>query len=160
VDWALLQDSLNHQLQKLHEQDSLIPDQRVLSLANIAFDSTCFKDADGLNLPRILVKLTKKDADDFGILHIKAKTSKTSFIIQLLDTKNELIAERRNQTDFTVNHLNPGTYQLRVLIDDNLDGVWSVGNFIDDSTPESIYLYPQPTKISSNWEISIDDLIF
>ena len=160
VDWALLQDSLNHQLRKLHDKDSLIPDQRVLSLTNIVFDSACFKDADGISLPKILVKLTKKEAADFGILHIKAKTSKTSFIIQILDTKNELIAERRNQTDFTVNFLNPGTYKVRVLIDNNLDGVWSVGNFIDDSTPESIYLYPQPTKISSNWEISIDDLTF
>jgi hypothetical protein len=57
-------------------------------------------------------------------------------------------------------YLNPGTYNLRVLIDNNLDGVWTVGNFIDDSTPENIYLYPKPTKISANWEISIDDLTF
>ena len=160
MNWSLLQDSLNHQLQKLHKQDSMIPDQRVLSLTTIAFDSTCFTDADGLSLSRILIKVTKKETSDFGTLHIKANTAKTSFIIQILDTENKLIAERRNQTTFTVEYLNPGTYNLRVLIDNNLDGVWTVGNFIDDSTPENIYLYPKPTKISANWEISIDDLTF
>ena len=132
----------------------------MLNLTTIAFDSTCFTDADGLNLSRILIKLAKKESSDFGTLHIKANTAKTSFIIQILDTENKLIAERHNQTNFTIEYLHPGTYKLRVLIDNNMDGVWSVGNFIDDSTPENIYLYPKPTKISANWEISIDDLTF
>lgn len=160
INWSLLQDSLNYQLQKLHQQDSLIPDHRILNLTSITFDSTCFTDADGLNLSRILIKLAKKETSDFGTLHIKANTSKTSFIIQILDTENKLIAERQNQTNFTIQYLHPGTYKLRVLIDNNLDGVWSVGNFIDDTTPENIYLYPRTTKISANWEISIDDLTF
>ena len=160
MNWSLLQDSLNYELQKLHKQDSLIPDHRMLNLATIAFDSTCFKDADGLNLSRILIKLAKKESSDFGTLHITANTAKTSFIIQILDTENKLIAERHNQTNFTIQYLHPGTYKLRVLIDSNMDGVWSVGNFIDDSTPENIYLYPKPTKISANWEISIEDLTF
>ena len=160
LNWSILQDSLNHQLQKLHQQDSLIPDHRMLKLTSISFDSTCFTDADGLNLSRILIKLVKKEISDFGTLHVKAKTAKKSFIIQILDTENKLIAERQNQTTFTIEYLHPGTYKLRVLIDNNLDGVWSVGNFIDDSTPENIYLYPKPTKISANWEISIDDLTF
>ena len=54
----------------------------------------------------------------------------------------------------------PGLYKLRVLIDDNKNGIWSVGNLINDSAPETIYLYPKTTKISSNWEVSIDDLSF
>jgi uncharacterized protein (DUF2141 family) len=160
MNWSLLQDSLNYRLQKLHKQDSLIPDHRMLNLATIAFDSTCFTDADGLSLPPILIELAKNETSDFGTLHIKANTAKTSFIIQILDTENKLIAERRNQTNFTVEYLSPGTYKIRVLIDNNLDGIWSVGNFMDDSTPENIYLYPKTTKISANWEISIDDLTF
>ncbi|MBT5507863.1 MAG: hypothetical protein HOK17_12120 [Flammeovirgaceae bacterium] len=111
-------------------------------------------------MPPILIKLAKNETSDFGTLHIKANTAKTSFIIQILDTENKLIAERRNQTNFTVEYLSPGTYKIRVLIDNNLDGIWSVGNFMDDSTPENIYLYPKTTKISANWEISIDDLTF
>ena len=100
MNWSLLQDSLNHELQKLHQQDSLIPDHRMLKLATIAFDSTCFTDADGLNLSRILIKLAKKESSDFGTLHVTANTAKTSFIIQILDTENKLIAERQNQTNF------------------------------------------------------------
>ena len=160
VDWTSLQDSLNYELGKLHETDSLIPDHRNLNRTMIEFDSACFQGADGLVLPKSNVMLTKKIADDFGTLQIKTETSKTSFIIQVLDSKNNVISERRNQREFTVSYIPPGTYKLRVLIDDNLDGVWSVGNFIDDTTPETIYLYPKTTKIPANWEISIDDLSF
>ena len=160
IDWTAIQNSLNNELYKLNAIDSLIPNQRILNQTMIEFDSACFQDADGIALPKSLITLTKKTAEDFGTLNIKAATEKTSFIIQILNSKNNIIAERRNQKESTVPYIIPGIYKLRVLIDDNQDGVWTLGNFADDSTPETIYLYPSTTKISSNWEISIEDLSF
>jgi len=160
IPWPYLQDSLNSTLQRLHLKDSLIPDSRNLKQTNIVFDSACFVDADGLALSKTIVSLKKKVSEDFGTLIIKADTEKASFIIQILDEQNKIFAEQVNQKNFTIDHLKPGSYTLRVLIDDDLDGVWSVGNFRDDSTPESIYLYPKSTKVPSNWEISIDNLSF
>ena len=160
VPWPNLQDSLNSALQQLHLKDSLILASRNLKQTNIVFDSACFVDADGLALSKTIVSLKKMVSEDFGTLIIRAATAKTSFIIQILDERNNIFAQRVNQKDFTIDHIIPGSYTLRVLIDDDLDGVWSVGNFRDDSAPESIYLYPKSTKVPSNWEISIDDLSF
>ena len=159
INWTTIQNSLNNQLSKLNLTDSLIPVQRILNRTIIEFDSACFKDADGIILPKSYITLDRKTLEDFGTLHITAKTDKKSFIIQILDGKNNIIAERRNKKKITIPYIIPGVYKLRVLIDDNLDGMWDLGNFTDDSTPENIYLYPSATKISSNWEIFIEDLL-
>ena len=138
----------------------MVPNKRKLTKTSIVFDSACFIDADGLALQNSLITLTKKTPEDFGTLHVNAITEKTSFIVQILDNKDKIITERINQKKFTIPYMVPGLYKLRVLIDDNENGIWSVGNLINDSAPETIYLYPKATKISSNWEVSIDDLSF
>ena len=160
VNWNKLQNFLNENLEKYHVIDSLKPSERNLTRTSIVFDSACFKDADGLTLAEALIVLAKKTPEDFGTLHVSAITEKTSFIIQVLDNKDKVVTIRKNQKKFTVPYLVPGLYKLRILIDDNKDGIWSLGNFIDDNSPETIYLYPKTTKISANWEVSIDDLSF
>ncbi len=160
VDWTYLQNSLNESLEKYHTIDSLIPDKRNITRTSIVFDSACFKDADGIALSKSLTTITKKTPEDFGILHVNTITEETSFIVQILNNKDNIVTERKNQKNFTVYYMAPGLYKLRVLIDNDKNGIWTVGNFINDSAPEAIYLYPKTTKISSNWEVSIDDLSF
>ena len=160
VDWINLQNSLNESLEKYHAIDSLIPDKRNLTRISIVFDSACFKDADGIALSKSLITITKKTPEDFGILHVNTVTEETSFIVQILNSKDDIVTERKNQKKFTIHYMAPGLYKLRVLIDDDKNGIWTVGNFINDRAPETIYLYPKATKISSNWEVSIDDLSF
>ncbi len=160
VNWTNLENSIYESLEKNYAKDSLIPPKHNLTRTSIVFDSTCFKDADGIALPESLIILNKKVTEDFGTLHINATTEKKSFIVQVLNNKDQIITERKNQKKFTIPYIAPGLYKLRVLIDDNEDGIWTVGNFINDSAPETIYLYPKTTKISANWEVSIDDLKF
>ena len=47
---------------------------------------------------------------------------------------------------------NPGEYQLRILSDDNLNGIWDPGNYDLKKQPEKVYSISQTLSIKANWE--------
>ena len=47
---------------------------------------------------------------------------------------------------------NPGEYQLRILNDDNLNGIWDPGNYDLKKQPEKVYSISQALSIKANWE--------
>ena len=51
---------------------------------------------------------------------------------------------------------NPGEYQLRILSDDNLNGIWDPGNYDLKKQPEKVYSISKTLSIKANWENEID----
>ncbi len=46
----------------------------------------------------------------------------------------------------------PGEYELRVLYDDNKDGVWTPGNYKEKRQPEKAVTLPQKLSIRGDWD--------
>lgn len=93
-----------------------------------------------------------------GVLKVKLNTSLTNFWFQLLDKNNKVSYQIANSTTFTFDSVQPGTYAIRILIDNNQDGEWSYGNLISNEEPEEVFIYEETTSIRENWvvELSID----
>ncbi len=51
---------------------------------------------------------------------------------------------------------NPGEYEMRILFDDNKNGVWDPGNFERKKQPEKVYSIPQRLSVRQNFEKDID----
>ena len=49
--------------------------------------------------------------------------------------------------------LEPDGYILRVIIDDNKNGVWDTGNYLEQIQPERVLYYPEVIELRANWEI-------
>lgn len=61
-----------------------------------------------------------------------------------------------------IGYLNPGDYQLRILKDDNGNGVWDRGCYFcqDKRQPEKEYTLPQKFNVKANWDTDSDHLRF
>lgn len=90
---------------------------------------------------------------ELSTLKGKIETGYTSFIIQLLNNRLEVVSELNNQHEYEFVNINPGTYLVRILIDNNGNGKWDPGNYIQKIEPEDVYLYPEEIILRANWEI-------
>ena len=88
-----------------------------------------------------------------GSMKGRITTSYQSFILQLLDNNYKVVQERKNDTLFSFKNLEPGAYRLRLLIDNNGNGVWEKGTPDLRTTPESVYNHPEMLEIRANWEL-------
>ncbi len=93
--------------------------------------------------------------EDVGVQHISVQSDYTSFTIQLLSERFELIQESKNEKEFSFRNIPPGKYKIRVLIDANNDGAWSPGNMKKQIEPEPVYIYPDILSIRAYWEASL-----
>lgn len=92
----------------------------------------------------------RSSTSTFGTLKLKIETEEPSFTVQLLTKSGQLKYQSKNDKNpiFTVD---PTTYQVRILIDTNQDGIWSYGNLLRNEEPEKIYLFPDEIPVRENW---------
>jgi len=111
-----------------------------------------------------------KNPKDFGIIRGTIATNYSSFTIQLVD-KNFVVVEEitLNSPDvlsYEFRHITPGSYSIRVLIDENNNGAWDPGNIKLKELPEKIVVFFHPNvnsqqiNLRANWEQSGLELKF
>ena len=111
-----------------------------------------------------------KDPKEFGIISGTLTSDFNSFIIQLVernfDVVEEIIVNSTDVTSYEFRHIAPGSYSIRVLIDENNNGTWDPGNIKLKALPEKIAIFFHPNvnsqeiNLRANWEQSGLDLAF
>ncbi len=94
----------------------------------------------------------------FGIILVEIQTDHKSYLVQLLDNKNNIVQSVESISKFTFNKVSPGDYRIRVLVDTNGSGTWDPGNILTKTPPEPIIFYQstegnQTLTIRANWEL-------
>jgi hypothetical protein len=54
--------------------------------------------------------------------------------------------------EWTNKRFPPGEYELRILNDDNKDGLWTPGNYSKKLQPEKVITLPQKLSIRADWD--------
>ena len=99
-------------------------------------------------------RFTTKDIEDYGsiILTIK-KEVKYPVIIQLLkgdEVYKKQILKASGKIEF--NSLIPDTYSIRAIVDENDNGIWDTGKYLEKRQPERIIYYPDDLpELRANW---------
>lgn len=93
---------------------------------------------------------------DYGNLRVNITGAvRFPIIVQLTDDQGELerevISELPRPIEF--NNLNPGNYMIRVIFDDNANGIWDTGHYLEKKQPEKISYYPDIIEVRANWEL-------
>ena len=96
--------------------------------------------------------------DQLGILNLEVDVTYDNFIVELLNSKNEVIERRYNEHEIRFTNLLPATYYVRVLQDIDQDKFWDPGNIYSNRPPEDVlhYINPENKKdviLRANWEI-------
>lgn len=92
---------------------------------------------------------------DFGNLRLNISGAvRYPLIVQLTDesgtTKRELLAAEPKPLEF--NNLEPGNYMIRVIFDENGNGIWDTGSYLKKIQPEKVSYYPDVIEMRANWE--------
>lgn len=95
--------------------------------------------------------------EDLGLVSIKIETTVKNYIVQLTNNENQVIHSLSNIKDYTFKYLEPMEYRLRIIIDENNNGIWDAGNFYKKKEPEKIILYKSEEgkynfPLRANWE--------
>ena len=122
------------------------------------------------SIDRISVEYSFKNPEEFGIIRGHVNTQYESYTIQLIDQGFEVV-ETLEAPDLIDNvyqflHIEPGNYSIRVLVDENNNGIWDPGNILNQAPPEKVRLFYHPNvdsekiNLRANWEQSALDIVF
>lgn len=130
------------------------PEKRLnqLTAAKGTFISVENDTAAAMTLPVQIIK-----PEDTAVILVKIET-KENFIIQVINTTNQVVKEAINARDHKFENLPAATYILRLVIDLNKNGKWDAGDFNNKREPEPVLFYRNPKgqkeiNLKANWEV-------
>ena len=77
-------------------------------------------------------------------------------LVQMIDSKYKVVAEEylTENKNLYFDELAPEKYFLRIIYDDNKNGRWDTGSFLDRLQPEKIIYYPSQIEVRANWSLN------
>ena len=99
-----------------------------------------------------------KDETDYGTIKLRFRNLDTSrHPVLLVVSANEIInSYPLTSSTWNAPLFSPGEYELRILYDENRNGIWDPGDYTQKKQPEKVYAIPQKINIKANWENEID----
>lgn len=98
---------------------------------------------------------TTKNLTDYGNLKLTLENiNRFPIIVELLDAKENIIASAYSEKETFLNFesLEPNKYSLRIIYDDNKDGEWTTGSFLEKRQAEEVIYFPKELDIRANWD--------
>ena len=73
-----------------------------------------------------------------------------------MDSKFNVTSEKyiTEQKPVLFENINPGKYYVRIIYDENENGIWDTGNFLTRQQPERILYYPTQLEVRANWSLN------
>lgn len=105
------------------------------------------------SLPEQNINFSLKNENEFATIAGIVKTKEPNFILEILNEKMDVVKSLRNQKDFLIEYLPPGSYQMRAIVDTNNNGYWNPGNIKKGIKPEQVFFYPEKLELRANWEV-------
>lgn len=106
------------------------------------------------------IRLNINEEPDEGSISGTIATAHDNYWVELLNESYKIIRTAAPANNFNFANLNPGTYYIRVKIDQNNDGQWNEAN-PDLKTPvDPVYFYPTKIDVRADWEIGDNELQF
>ena len=93
--------------------------------------------------------------ENYGTLTITIENPPTHiFWLQMLNESGDVIYSKYGkESQITFNSLKPGKYQLRILVDNNENGMWDTADFANGEFAEDVYILDKKIDIRPLWEI-------
>lgn len=93
---------------------------------------------------------------DYGNLKVNLKSAKRfPLILQVLNPKGEVEASAISNGEPFIffEAINPNIYTLRIIYDDNKNGIWDTGSYLEKRQAEEIQYYPKEIDVRANWDV-------
>ncbi|WP_313806651.1 Ig-like domain-containing protein [Flavobacterium sp.] len=100
--------------------------------------------------------LNTKKLTDYGNLKVTLENvNRFPVIVELLDNKETVILSKysEKETVFNFEAIEPRMYTLRVIYDDDKNGEWTTGNYLEKRLPEEVIYLPKEIDVRANWDV-------
>lgn len=112
----------------------------------------------------VKISFKLKLVTEFGSVLLKLKTgsNNTSYIVQLVNDKDEVIREKvisssaPDIAELSFDLLNPASYRFKVIYDENMNNRWDAGNYLKKLQPEMVIYHKEPVGIRANWDLEAE----
>lgn len=119
---------------------------------NLALDSTAIVPIEGDPLQFPVLSLPLAENKGTGTITGNVTSDYTNFTIQLLNKDFKPVQEIINgKSKFEFKNVEPETYRIRVLVDENNDDTWYPGDPNLEKEPEKVYMFPETIQVRANW---------
>lgn len=108
--------------------------------------------------------ITTRNNADQGTLNLNlVNVNRFPVIVQMLNGKYEVVAEEylsllpseeKGKRKVFFDEISPDKYYLRIIYDDNQNGRWDTGSFLNRLEPEQIIYYPTMIEVRANWSLN------
>jgi hypothetical protein len=150
-NFELVQDSLR--IRNFHLKTNWIPGQEYRILAEPgAFTSIYGQESDSIDFA-----FKTREDDFYGSILLNLTGVDSHIILQLLDEKDQVLREYFRNTDgvIEIDYLQPQNFRFKVIFDDNNNGKWDPGNYLEGIQPERVKIFRELTATRSNWAIQV-----
>ncbi len=97
-----------------------------------------------------------KSVTDYGNLVVLLKNAKHfPIIVELTNEKGDVMASEYTEKDPKVsfNLIEPATYTLRIIYDENKNKHYDSGNYLEQRYPEEVIYYSEEIGVRANWDL-------
>ena len=101
-------------------------------------------------------KLSTRSLNDYGNLRVQLENvNRFPFLLQVLNAQEDVKAEyySKGETYITFDALQPDSYILRVIYDDNGNGEWDTGDVLEKRQPEEVIYFPKAIDVRALWDV-------
>ena len=112
-----------------------------LIIYELHIDSNAIK-VNGFHNKEFVNQIKILQIEETGIINGKINNYSKNNILQLLNESYKVVEELFNiESDYSFKYIKPGTYKLRLIIDDNKNGKWDDGNFKNNKLSEEVIFH-------------------
>ncbi|NJK86152.1 MAG: hypothetical protein HC906_09455 [Bacteroidales bacterium] len=94
------------------------------------------------------ISFSSEKLENYGILLLTLNGIHEPTIVQLTDTKDNVLVERSIENDgkFNFEYLKPATYRIKLIFDTNKNGKWDTGNYLKKFSPKKLCIIRELLK--------------
>ena len=123
---------------------------------SLEIDSAAISDIYGTDCKAIKQTLKVKNEDAYTKLSFAlGGMNGKKAVVQLLNSSGnpvKQVVSTTGQVEFL--YVEPGTYFLRMFVDENDNGVWDTGDYDADQQPEPVYFRHEPIECKAKWDVN------
>lgn len=102
-------------------------------------------------------EFTAKTLDDYSNLNVTLPgLEDVQAVVELLSSSDSPVyrtVKKKGESQANFKLLDPGSYFMRLFIDDNDNGKWDTGNPLDSIQPEEVYYFAKKLNLKKNWDV-------
>ena len=123
---------------------------------SLELDSLAFEDIYGTSSNREKQGIKVKPLSSYAtIMFTITGMEGKNIVCQLLNSSDNVVKEVATDNGVAqFYYVNPGSYYLRMFVDDNNNGEWDTGCYDENRQPEAVYYYHEEIKCKANWDFS------